>query len=64
MSTEKRKRTGVLKIDAVELPRFSGFIGHRHVQNAGAEYTGYHKLRYYVFLFLVDIAIYDSTIFG
>lgn len=45
----KRALAKHLKLESIELPPNSVFVGHGWLQHAGAEYLGYHNMRYHLY---------------
>ena len=63
----KKEREGLsanLKMERIEIPPNSIFIGHGHLQHAGDGYNGSHCIRYHTYIAPEDIEIPDAIIFG
>ena len=63
----KKEREGLsanLKMERIEIPPNSIFIGHGHLQHAGDGYNGSHCVRYHTYIAPEDVEIPDAIIFG
>ena len=56
-----RKR---LKLIALEIPPLSIFVGHGHLQHAGAEWRGSHCPRYHIYLTPEDLQLPEEIVFA
>ena len=48
----------------VTIPQFSIFVGHGHLQHAGAAWTGAHSIRYHMYFYPVDLDLPDAILFA
>ena len=53
-----------LRLRALEIPPLSIFIGHGHLQHAGAEWGGSHCPRYHIYLTPEDLQLPDAIVFA
>lgn len=59
----KRKLTSLLKMEQVETPEESVFIGHGYIQHAGYGWSGIHFLRYHTDIVLKGVPLKDTVAF-
>lgn len=53
-----------LHMDPINIPPNSVFIGHGHLQHAGAEWTGSHSLRYHIYVTPEGQHLPDAILFA
>ena len=53
-----------LLMTEVTIPQFSIFVGHGHLQHAGAAWTGAHSIRYHMYFSPVDHDLPDAILFA
>jgi hypothetical protein len=53
-----------LVMTQITIPRFSIFVGHGHLQHAGAGWTGAHNLRYHIYFSPADLHLPDAIVFA
>ena len=62
--TDRRSLARVLKMTEIVIPRFSIFFGHGHLQHAGSGWTGFHSLRYHMYVIPTSIELPDAVHFA
>lgn len=62
--SKKFKLASILEMHAISLPPFSAFGEPGYLQNAGADFLGHGSLSYHFYLFLDEIPVHDSIIYG
>lgn len=58
---DKKQLANVLKLASTGLTRFSIFMRHKYLKHVGAEYPGYHDMRYLFFLIPSTLLTIDAT---
>lgn len=56
----EKQLASVLKLEPIDPPPFSGFIGHGYLQYESAKFRSYHSMRYHVNVVLTTIPTLDA----